>query len=249
MESQEQLQEQMREAFRAAAGTSTGAAPVRLVMTGPSVIAVEMRQTIQDDVWWLSLCATLLVTMFLFASYGSVSILALTLLPLASAILAGIVAVGLVFGFIHGMTLAFGITLLGVVDDYPIHLFSHLTKESRAPAVMKEIWPTMRLGVVATALGFSALLLSGFPGLSQLGLFAMVGLFTAACVTRWVLPHIVPIEFHTRREGLHVAQWVDTLTQSATCGPPGCGHSHRLLHLVRYATMGAGHCQSEPDLG
>jgi predicted exporter len=213
MESQEQLQGKIREAFRPVAGTSTGAAPIQLVMTGPSVIAVEMRQTIQDDVWRLSLCATLLVTTFLFVSYGSISILALSLLPLTSAILAGIAAVDLAFGFIHGMTLAFGITLLGVVDDYPIHLFSHLTRESRAPAVMKEIWPTMRLGVVATALGFSALLLSGFPGLSQLGLFAMVGLFTAACVTRWVLPHIVPIGFHARREGLHVAQWVDALTR------------------------------------
>ena len=219
MEAQEQLQAKIREAFRAVAGTSPGAAPIQLVMTGPSVIAVEMRQSIQDDVWRLSLCATLLVTTFLFVSYRSVSVLALSLLPLASAILAGIVAVSLVFGSIHGMTLAFGITLLGVVDDYPIHLFSHLTKESRAPIVMKEIWPTMRLGVVATALGFSALLLSGFPGLSQLGLFAMVGLFTAACVTRWVLPHIVPIGFHTRREGLHVAQWVDELTRARLVVP------------------------------
>jgi predicted exporter len=219
MEAQEQLQEQIRDAFRAVTGTSPGAAPIQLVMTGPSVIAVEMRQAIQDDVWRLSLFATLLVTMFLFVSYGSVLVLVLTLLPLTSAILAGIVAVSVMFGFIHGMTLAFGITLLGVVDDYPIHLFSHLTRESRAPAVMKEIWPTMRLGVVATALGFSALLLSGFPGLSQLGLFAMVGLFTAACVTRWVLPHIVPMEFHTRREGLHVARWVDALTRARLVVP------------------------------
>jgi len=219
MESQEHLQEQLREAFRAVAGTSPGAASVRLAMTGPGVIAVEMQKTIQDDVWRLSLCATLLVTTLLFVSYGSVSVLALSFLPLASAILAGIIAVSLVFGFIHGMTLAFGITLLGVVDDYPIHLFSHLTRESRAPAVMKEIWPTMRLGVVATALGFSALLLSGFPGLSQLGLFAMVGLFTAACVTRWLLPHVVPDGFHTRREGLRVARWVDALTRARLVVP------------------------------
>lgn len=219
MESQEQLQGHIREAFRRVAGTPTGDAPVQLVMTGPSVIAVEMRQTIQQDVWRLSLCATVLVTTFLFVSYGSVSVLALSFLPLTSAILAGIAAVDLAFGFIHGLTLAFGITLLGVVDDYPIHLFSHLTRESRAPAVMKEIWPTMRLGVVATALGFSALLLSGFPGLSQLGLFAMVGLFTAAGVTRWVLPHIVPIGFHTKREGLQVAQWVDVLTRARLVVP------------------------------
>jgi predicted exporter len=218
-ESQERLQGQIREAFRRVAAGPTGAVPVHLVMTGPGVIAVEMQQTIQDDVWRLSLCATLLVTTFLFVSYGSVSMLALSLLPLASAILAGIAAVNLAFGFIHGMTLAFGITLLGVVDDYPIHLFSHLTREDRAPAVMKEIWPTMRLGVVATALGFSALLLSGFPGLSQLGLFAVVGLFTAACVTRWILPRIVPTGFYARRGGLHVAQWVDALTRARLVVP------------------------------
>jgi predicted exporter len=219
MESQEHLQGHIREAFRRVAETPTGAVPVQLVMTGPSVIAVEMQQTIQQDVWRLSLCATLLVMTVLFVSYGSVSILALSFLPLASAILAGIAVVNLAFGFIHGMTLAFGITLLGVVDDYPIHLFSHLTKETRASTAMKEIWPTMRLGVVATALGFSALLLSGFPGLAQLGLFAMVGLFTAACVTRWILPHIVPIGFHTRREGLRVARWIDALTRARLVVP------------------------------
>ena len=169
------------------------------------------------------------------------------LLPLTSAILAGIVAVNLAFGFIHGMTLAFGITLLGVVDDYPIHLFSHLTKESRAPAVMKEIWPTMRLGVVATALGFSALLLSGFPGLSQLGLFAMVGLFTAACVTRWVLPHIVPIAFHTRREGLHVARWIDALTKARLVVPLIVVLAIGSFVWSGYALVGAGPCQFEPD--
>jgi len=219
MESQKQLQGEIRESFGRIAGTSAGAGTVHLVMTGPSVIAVEMQQTIQDDIWRLSLYATLLVTAFLFVSYRSFSVLALSLLPLTSAILVGIIVVDLAFGFIHGMTLAFGITLLGVVDDYPIHLFSHLTRESRAPAMMKEIWPTMRLGVVATALGFSALLLSGFPGLSQLGLFAMVGLFTAACVTRWVLPHVVPTGFYARREGLHVAQWVDALARARLMVP------------------------------
>jgi predicted exporter len=213
-ESQERIQGQIRDAFMRVATTPTDAVPLHLVMTGPGVIAVEMQQTIQGDLWWLSLWATLLVMTFLFASYGSFSVLALSLVPITSAIVAGIVVVDLAFGFIHGITLAFGVTLLGVVDDYPIHLFSHLTRESRATAVMREIWPTMRLGVVATAIGFSALLLSGFPGLSQLGLFAIVGLFTAACVTRWVLPHIVPAGFQARRDGLQLARWADALTKA-----------------------------------
>jgi predicted exporter len=218
-ESQERTQGRIRDAFLRVTATPAGAPPVQLVMTGPGVIAVEMQQIVQSDLGWLSVWATVLVMTFLFVSYGSFSVLALSFVPITSAIVTGIIAVDLAFGFIHGITLAFGVTLLGVVDDYPIHLFSHLTRESRAPAVMKEIWPTMRLGVVATAIGFSALLLSGFPGLSQLGLFAIVGLFTAAGVTRWVLPHIVPAGFHARRDGLHVARWVDALTKARLVVP------------------------------
>ena len=159
------------------------------------------------------------MTTFLLVSYGSVRLLALSLVPLTSGIVAGMLAVDLTFGFIHGITLAFGITLLGVVDDFPIHLFSHLTKESRATDAMREIWPTMRLGVVTTALGFSPLLLSGFPGLSQLGLFAMGGLLTAAGVTRWALPHLIPAGFHTKREGLRAAQTVDALAKGRLLVP------------------------------
>ena len=219
MESQERIQEQIRDAFRRVAGDPTGAAPVQLVMTGPSVIAVEMQHTIQEDAWRLSLWATILVTAFLFISYGSVRLLALSLVPLTSGIVAGMAAVDLAFGFIHVMTLGFGMTLLGVVDDFPIHLFSHLTKESRATTAMREIWPTMRLGAATMALGFSPLLLSGFPGLSQLGLFAMVGLLTAAGVTRWVLPHLIPAGFYTKREGLHVARVINTLTKARLVVP------------------------------
>ncbi len=95
------------------------------------------------------------------------------------------------FGFVHGITLGFGITLLGVVDDYPIHLFSHMSSGRSASAVMRSIWPTMRLGIFMTAIGFSSLLFAGYPALAQLGLLALVGLLTAAFVTRWILPFCV----------------------------------------------------------
>ena len=53
----------------------------------------------------------------------------------------------------------------------------------------------MRLGAVTTAVGYGAMLFSGFPGLSQLGLFAIVGLLTAAIVTKWILPSLIPTDF------------------------------------------------------
>ncbi len=206
-DAQEIAQREIGARFQQLAGDQ----PVRLVMSGPGVFTVEVQRTIETDVWWLSLVAGTLVVLFLYLSYRSVILVALSLIPLSSGVLAGLVAVNGWFGFIHGITLGFGMTLLGVVDDYPIHLFSHMTPRETAPAVMRAIWPTMRLGVLATGIGFSSLLLAGFPALAQLGLFAVVGLMTAVGVTRWVLPVVVPAGFAPREVPTSLVRRTDRL--------------------------------------
>ncbi len=185
------VQRDVRRAFASLVKPS----PVQLQMSGPGVFAAEIKQTIEREAWRLSTAAATLVVVFLYASYRSMRLVILSVIPLSSGILAGMLAVQGWFGFIHGITLAFGITLLGVVDDYPIHLFSHLAGRQPAAETMKAIWPTMRLGVITTTIGFASLLLAGFPALAQLGLFAVVGLLTAAAVTRWLLPLLVPAGF------------------------------------------------------
>ena len=194
-DAQAAIQQDIRKTFASLIGQ---AAPLRLLMSGPGVFAVEIKQTIEAEAWWLSTFAATLVLLFLYASYRSATLVLLSLIPLSTGILAGMLAVQGWFGFIHGITLGFGITLLGVVDDYPIHLFSHLTARSSASAVMQAIWPTMRLGVLTTAIAFASLLLAGFPALAQLGLFAVAGLLAAAGVTRRVLPVFVPTGFLPR---------------------------------------------------
>ncbi len=194
-DAQAAIQQDIRNMFASLVGQSS---PLRLLMSGPGVFAVEIKQTIEAEAWWLSTVAAALVLLFLYASYRSATLVLLSLIPLTTGILAGMLAVQGRFGFIHGITLGFGITLLGVVDDYPIHLFSHLTARGSASTVMQAIWPTMRLGVLTTAIGFASLLFAGFPALAQLGLFAVVGLLTAAAVTRWVLPIFVPNGFLPR---------------------------------------------------
>ncbi|MDH5625178.1 MAG: MMPL family transporter, partial [Nitrospira sp.] len=170
----------------------------RLIMSGPGVFAVEIQRTIEAEAWWLSTAATAVVVLFLFFSYRSLKLVLLTMIPISSGIVAGMLAVDGCFGFVHGITLGFGITLLGVVDDYPIHLFSHMTRHDSPQAVARAIWPTMRLGVLTTAIGFASLLLAGYPALAQMGLLALVGLLTGAFVTRWILPLCVGPEFAPR---------------------------------------------------
>ena len=111
-------------------------------------------------------------------------------LVLAGLFLAGLAAVSLVFEDVHGITLAFGFTMLGIAIDYPLHLFSHARNVPGRTAIQR-IWPTLRLGVTSTAIAYLALLFSGSQGLAQLGTFTVTGVIFALLVTRTWLPRFL----------------------------------------------------------
>jgi predicted exporter len=79
--------------------------------------------------------------------------------------------------------------------DYAIYLFSHTAPDLAPRRALDRIWPTLRLGVLTSICGFSAMLFSSFTGLAQLGLFSITGLIVAVAVTRWVLPELLPSGF------------------------------------------------------
>jgi predicted exporter len=79
----------------------------------------------------------------------------------------------------------FGTTLLGETIDYSIY---YLVQSGSGDRWRREYWPTIRLGVATSICGFAALMFSSFPGLAQLGVYSIAGLFTAAIATRFVLP-------------------------------------------------------------
>jgi predicted exporter len=168
------------------------AAGAGLLLTGPGVFAVTTRATIRDDAARLSLIATALIAAILLAVYRSPRLLGLGLLPIASGAAAGVAAVSLGFGAVHGITLGFGVTLIGEGVDYAIYLFTQTAADGAPQRALDRIWPTLRLGVLTSICGFSAMLFSGFTGLAQLGLFSIVGLVVAVAVTRWVLPALMP---------------------------------------------------------
>ena len=184
----------IRDAFAAL----PGAGAARLVLTGPPVFAVASRARIKGDAERLSIVATLLVAGVLLVAYRSVRMLVLGLVPVASGALAGVAAVELVYGFVHGITLGFGVTLIGEAVDYAIYLFTQTPQGAAPRATLPRIWPTLRLGMLTSVVGFSAMLLSNFVGFAQLGLFTIAGLLTALAVTRYVLPALLP-EALTRR--------------------------------------------------
>jgi len=162
-------------------------AALTLSMSGPPVFAVTSRARIKSQVWRLSGISAVGIALLLLAVSRSLPVLALTLLPVVSGALAGVAAVALGFSSVHGITLGFGVTLIGEAVDYAIYLF--IQRSSDFPSV---VWPTIRLGVLTSICGFAALLPSAIPGLAQLGLYSIAGLTAAALVTRFVLPAWLP---------------------------------------------------------
>ena len=195
-DAQQQAMESIRTAFeKAPSATSTA----QLLMTGPGVFSVLSRDSIKSQVRLIFIISTVLIAILLLLVYRSFSALLLGFLPVATGILAGIAAVSLGFGVVHGITLGFGTALIGEAVDYSIYLFMQSEPgEADRQSWIVRVWPTIRLGVLTSVFGFASLLFSGFPGLAQLGLYSIAGLLAAAAMTRYVLPHLLPAGFHIR---------------------------------------------------
>jgi predicted exporter len=183
------------EDFAALRAEVPGAGQARLQASGPGVFAVDARNMTKRDVSRLSLLATAGAVLFLLIAYRSPRVLLLGLLPVACGALAATAAVSLAFGFVHAITLGFGITLIGEAMDYSIYLLTQTLAGDRADRTLARIWPTLRLGALTSIAGFCAMLFSDFTGFAQLGLFSVAGLLAAAAVTRFVLPRLVPDGF------------------------------------------------------
>jgi predicted exporter len=215
-DAQERDLEAIRSAFRLGrAEAGSGAAAVQLRMSGPGVFAVAARAKIKRAAVRLSIVSSVLVIGVLLAVYRSFAALTLGLLPVTTGALSGIAAVALGFGVVHGITLGFGITLIGESVDYSIYFFlqSHAAN-STTKSWQRLLWPTIRLGMLTSVCGFASLLPSGFPGLAQLGLYSISGLIVAALVTRFVLPELLPQGFRIRDVaplGLRVGQLRDSV--------------------------------------
>jgi len=192
--------ERVRADFAAIAGAAQHP-EARVLISGAAVFAVNSRAAIQSEAVRLSTLGSAAVVCLLLLIYRSPTAVVLGLLPVASGALAGIAAVALGFGSVHGLTIGFGTTLIGEAVDYSIYYFVQsdgAQRDGQRGNWMERFWPTIRLGVLTSVIGFASLLFSGFPGLAQLGLYSIAGLVSAAAITRFVLPHLRPAHLPIR---------------------------------------------------
>lgn len=186
VESQARLLDDLRAAFEAIAGPDQ-----RLQLSGAPVIGVASAEASRSDAIRLSLWGSALLLLVLSFAWRSASAILAGAVPLAAGVVGGLLVTALVFGSVHGLTLAFGFTLLGVALDYPIHLFGHADHRALS-ATARSVRSTLLLSVSSTLIAYLAIAVSSSPGLAQLGTFSAAGLAAAALATMF-LPRLDPV--------------------------------------------------------
>lgn len=237
-DAQAQTLDALQQAFRQVQAEQPQLQDVRLLVSGAPVFAVEASNTIRSEASRLSVAGFVVVVLLLLWVYRSPLKVGVSMLPVLSGVLAGMAAVSLLFGVVHGVTLGFGTTLIGEAIDYSIYYFVQSARAGAnggmsSDAWSRRFWPTVRLGLLTSVCGVSALIFAGFSGLSQLGVYSIVGLTVAASVTRFVLPcmPVRPVGWsHVHRKGMLLAQglkhlqryraaiWILLLLACATIG-------------------------------
>jgi predicted exporter len=192
---------------------SGNAAGLTMSLSGPGYFAVQSRETIKQEAQRLSTISAVAIWLVLFWVYRSFKLLALGLIPVLSGVLVGIVMVSLVHDAVFAVTVGFGSALIGEAVDYAIYYFVQAGNQG-VNQWRRVFWPTIRLGVMTTAIGFGALLFSGFPGLAQLGLYALSGVVTAALVTRFVLPSLTGPGLKVPTHDAWVQRWTGLLNRA-----------------------------------
>ena len=182
------------EAVQRAVQMTDPAGTLHLSMTGPGAFTVLLEQSVMKDVTLLGALAGFGSVVFLLLVLRSLRHVCLGVLTLATTGLVAMLGINLAYPSVHGITLAFGFTLLGVAMDYPVHLMLHLEKNTAPAETLREVWPTLRLSIVTTSIAYVALTVTGFTGLAQLGVFTVCGLISTGLLLRFALPRLVSNE-------------------------------------------------------
>lgn len=189
---QRALQTELESAFAAVNGEYYNA--LDLDQTGGGRFAIAAETTIKNDITRVSVVSTVAIVVGLLLLFRSFRTLGLVFLPVTAGIV-GTLALGLlVFGRLHGLTLAFGSTLIGVCIDYAIHFQSHqlLAPHPDGPvSTLRRIWPALLLGALTTVSGLGGMAWAGLPGIREIALFASAGVFLALIATRFCLPPLM----------------------------------------------------------
>lgn len=162
---------------------------LEVLRTGTVFYAAAARQSAEREFDLIGAGSLIGMLLLLYLVFRSLRPLALGLLSVGFGITAAVTATVAVYGELHLITLVFGASLIGEAIDYSVQYFAaHLGagKDWEPMSGLRRIAPGLLTALATSLLSYAALMLAPFPALSQIALFALVGL-SAACASVFLL--------------------------------------------------------------
>ena len=162
---------------------------LEVLRTGTVFYAAAARQSAEREVDFIGAGSLIGMLLLLYLVFRSLRPLALGLLSVSFGVAAAATVTVAVHGELHLITLVFGASLIGEAIDYAVQYFAaHLGagKDWEPMAGLRRITPGLLTALATSLLSYAALMLAPFPALSQIALFALVGL-SAACASVFLL--------------------------------------------------------------
>ncbi len=180
-------------------------------------------QSIRSDIERVSTLSLLGIVLLYVVVFRALRESVLVLVPIAFGSVVALATCQLAFGFVHGLSLAFGSAIIGAAEDFSTHFFAHRLETPPSEdneTLMRRLWPAMLLGGLTSVAGVLSLLASGFPGLMQMAVFGAVGILGALLCTRYVLPSLSRRPQRARQPGKARSSLLALLARRPLWGAP-----------------------------
>ena len=135
----------------------------------------------------LSLAFLLILAIYVFL-VRSLGAFWLFLTP-AVAVLLATAALTLVFPKVSGLALGFGAAVLGIAEDYAVHVHFALRKARQKTGALRHVARPLLMSAILCAAGFGVLLFSSIPAIRQLAFFSGAAIVVGYLWAIVVLPH------------------------------------------------------------
>ncbi|RPH49586.1 MAG: hypothetical protein EHM85_13345 [Desulfobacteraceae bacterium] len=151
--------------------------------------AVSNEDVIKRDIAITSITASiafLLIFLFNFRDYRAVIFF---LIPMFSVLISMNIS-ALVFGKLSYFVAGMGAVIIGIADDYGIHVYTAVRTSGRIDAV-KEVARPLVIAVLTTISVFGAFFFSNVAGYHELAFFAIVSILLCLGFVLFVFPYII----------------------------------------------------------
>lgn len=182
----------------------------QLDMTGVPLFSVATQTMMEKDIKFVSILSSIALTLLFLFLFKSFRVMYWVFSLLLTVMAVAVIVTNIVFGSVHGMTIAIGSTLVGICIDYPIHVLVHgqgMQAEQRLKLV-KKIFPSLLMGALTTLIGYVALGLTGYPGFQQVAVYTGTGIIVSLLLTRYLFPRLMMGTAKKVEPSIMIAAWL-----------------------------------------